>query len=578
MSNYFIFGIGGTGSRVVRSLTMLLAAGVKPFKANDKIFPILIDYDVENGDTKRATECIGTYHNIHAAAFTENIQNQQALNYRFFSAPIMEMKEMSKQCKSGFVMQFGTDNEQPFSQWIAYNQLSGAKKHTLDILSSLYDDSTDVNAELQLNMKVGFKGNPNIGSIVFHSLKDTPEFDDFCSLYKRSNDDKVIIVGSLFGGTGSSGIPEMVQAIRNNPQPEVNNADIAVVMVCPYFKFRGSDEKGTVRSSIFNSKTKAALNFYKASGINEMVNSLYYLGDQQPTTLPYCEGGKNQRNNSHLVDLLGAMSVVHFASTNNSADYTIASRSVGNTNYYKYRMAVDLLEENTTNDNDTNENDRKDTLNFSNFLESELETVFYPLTSFALALRYFHDEIARKTKNVNEADFYTTLELGSCFGNNGVPQTSDTGNKYLNQLRAYCAAMMTFYSEFTHWNEELKDHATHGLNLYDFDSANKINQFICGITLETREKILGFTKENSLLDIEVDITELISDAWKELKKLKFAGLDSNDKAFLLDDVLTKGCRQIFNADKPDKSVKRRRVLDSKLIDKKMKAAGTTTTN
>lgn len=48
MSKIFIFGIGGTGSRVLRSLTMILATGVK-FGA-DEIVPIIIDPDAANAD------------------------------------------------------------------------------------------------------------------------------------------------------------------------------------------------------------------------------------------------------------------------------------------------------------------------------------------------------------------------------------------------------------------------------------------------------------------------------------------------------------------------------------------------
>ena len=51
MSKIFIFGIGGTGSRVLRSLTMILATGVK-FGA-DEIVPIIIDPDAANADLTR---------------------------------------------------------------------------------------------------------------------------------------------------------------------------------------------------------------------------------------------------------------------------------------------------------------------------------------------------------------------------------------------------------------------------------------------------------------------------------------------------------------------------------------------
>ena len=48
MSKIYIFAIGGTGSRVLKSLTMLLAAGVKTNAS--EIVPIIIDPDAACGD------------------------------------------------------------------------------------------------------------------------------------------------------------------------------------------------------------------------------------------------------------------------------------------------------------------------------------------------------------------------------------------------------------------------------------------------------------------------------------------------------------------------------------------------
>lgn len=50
MSRLFLFAIGGTGARVVRSLTMMLASGVDGLDSSTEIVPIIIDYDLSNGD------------------------------------------------------------------------------------------------------------------------------------------------------------------------------------------------------------------------------------------------------------------------------------------------------------------------------------------------------------------------------------------------------------------------------------------------------------------------------------------------------------------------------------------------
>jgi hypothetical protein len=51
-SKLFIFAIGGTGSRVVKALTMLLASGVE-LKNTSEVIPIIVDPHKSNDDLKR---------------------------------------------------------------------------------------------------------------------------------------------------------------------------------------------------------------------------------------------------------------------------------------------------------------------------------------------------------------------------------------------------------------------------------------------------------------------------------------------------------------------------------------------
>ena len=48
MGKLYVFAIGGTGSRVLRSLTMLLASGCKT--ESSEIVPIIIDPDASAAD------------------------------------------------------------------------------------------------------------------------------------------------------------------------------------------------------------------------------------------------------------------------------------------------------------------------------------------------------------------------------------------------------------------------------------------------------------------------------------------------------------------------------------------------
>ena len=58
MSKLYVFAIGGSGSRVLRSLTMLLSSGVH---TNYEIVPMIVDPDQSNGDLVRTVDVMRSY-------------------------------------------------------------------------------------------------------------------------------------------------------------------------------------------------------------------------------------------------------------------------------------------------------------------------------------------------------------------------------------------------------------------------------------------------------------------------------------------------------------------------------------
>ena len=64
MAKLYVFGIGGTGSRVLRSFTFLLGAGVK-VKGFNEVVPIIIDADSTSGDKTDTVELMQRYVKIH---------------------------------------------------------------------------------------------------------------------------------------------------------------------------------------------------------------------------------------------------------------------------------------------------------------------------------------------------------------------------------------------------------------------------------------------------------------------------------------------------------------------------------
>lgn len=64
MSKLYVFGIGGTGSRVLKALTMLLSSGVEC--AADTIVPIIIDPDDSAADKTRAVAAMNRYMSVRS--------------------------------------------------------------------------------------------------------------------------------------------------------------------------------------------------------------------------------------------------------------------------------------------------------------------------------------------------------------------------------------------------------------------------------------------------------------------------------------------------------------------------------
>lgn len=311
----FVFAIGGTGARVLRSLTFLLAAGVKGTSTKKEIIPIIIDYDIDNGDTNRTQEILECYQTIHRNAYSieDEVKN------RLFCTPVSKLKEIANvndenefNQNSKFEVFLGKENTDiTFADHIKMSSLGGPLQPTYDLLRALYDNTPEDSktTELNLNLEKGFKGCPNIGCVVTRSLENSVEIQQF--LNNVNEDDRVFIIGSIFGGTGASGIPMLLDLIRE--REDLSNTPVGILAVAPYFKV-SRDVKSAIDSDTFCAKTKAALDAYDlGKSVNIKADAVYYVGDDKvEESFPNHEGSKEQKNDAHLVEMVGGMCAIHF--------------------------------------------------------------------------------------------------------------------------------------------------------------------------------------------------------------------------------------------------------------------------
>ena len=120
MSKLFVFGIGGTGSRVIKSLTYLLASGVDINVS--KIVPIIIDPDEANGDVNRTITLLNDYCSIRKEI--NNISEKS-----FFQTEIQGISQ-------NFKLNIQNSNKK-FKEFIDYDTLLESNKALVDIINIL---------------------------------------------------------------------------------------------------------------------------------------------------------------------------------------------------------------------------------------------------------------------------------------------------------------------------------------------------------------------------------------------------------------------------------------------------------
>lgn len=315
MARLFVFAIGGTGSRVLKAFTMLLASGIKPNSTSEyEIVPIIIDPHRSNEDLKRTERLMENY---------QAISNEAGINNGFFNTRITTLNNLGttqNKLSKSFTFSLQQVSDSRFKDYIDFNSLDESNKALADILFSgksinKRGDEVDL---LDVEMDIGFVGNPNIGSVVLNQFKDSDEFKEIASNFNA--EDRIFIISSIFGGTGAAGFPTILKNIRNavnneniNGKDFLKNAKIGAITVLPYFNIE-KDNDSPIQKSAFIAKTKSALYYYKDNVTgNNSVNALYYIADDY-SGKPYKNdpGENGQKNDAHFIELLSALSIIDF--------------------------------------------------------------------------------------------------------------------------------------------------------------------------------------------------------------------------------------------------------------------------
>ncbi len=366
MSKLYVFGIGGTGARVLRSLTMLLAAGVDC--GVDTIVPIIIDRDISNKDLSRTKLLIDDYIVVNRCVDVNGTN-------KFFKTKISLL--------GGNLFLQLSDNTQQFDKFIGRSTMSQENKALVDMLFS--------KETLDLDMIEGFQGNPNIGSVVLNQFDNNDIFKAFANDF--IDGDKIFIISSIFGGTGASGFP-LLRKILHTPNVQdakgnslakwglINKAPIGAISVLPYFIVESPPEGSLVNSDTYIDKTKAALSYYKNE--DKKIDTFYYIGDTLTSTYEHHKGGNEQMNNAHFVELAAALAILDFVNhdTQNENFHRDEDNNIIETTYKEFGIKTNLPE-----------------FTFDNLTDKTRRLIVNPLSRFMLFAKYMGYGVVEKDQN-----------------------------------------------------------------------------------------------------------------------------------------------------------------------------------
>lgn len=314
MNNLYVLAIGGSGERILRSLTMALATGVD-LNAS-KVIPVIVDNDAESSALLECKSLIRAYRD-------PEYPGVRAL-YSEISPDIPSFCKVD--IADPIILDVSGGNIGNLKNVIGCPASQGEQDPNDKAIKSILAERELLFTESELDMplNVGFVGCPNIGSVVMNSMSLTDA--RFNTVMAAGPKDGVIVVGSLFGGTGAAGIPLIVNKLLQNEATK-DKPQIGVVAMLPYFQIEEQDGHDNeemasydVKSDIFDLKTRAALMYYDKH-MSKQVDYMYYVGDDNQPIFKKSIGGKTQENPAQLCDLMAAMAIVDF-SYNSRTDKT----------------------------------------------------------------------------------------------------------------------------------------------------------------------------------------------------------------------------------------------------------------
>lgn len=350
--NKYVIASGGTGIMCVRSLIFMLAARyINPQKEMDgKVYIRLVDMDKGSDAKKECVDLIERYERLRRCV---NRGADGGMKLPQIVLESWDFTDAVRRCADHNRVRL--DPQSP----ITLRKLFETDGQPLDAHTDRLMKTFFTAAEMDEELDKGFYGHPNIGAMVFNYVRDDFLQAEIRTVDEATKQDVVIpsafmtelkndlrrataqekvplyLYGSLFGGTGASVIPNLIDVLQSIPAEgtaPLNGAPaqpwgterlrIGAAMLMPYFRLpRASEQEAAHKlrpdSDKFDCQTKEALKYYDEFEIVQKLDSLLLLGQQQRdvTSEIYARGGK-QYQHFHVILLVAAAAGMRFLCDN----------------------------------------------------------------------------------------------------------------------------------------------------------------------------------------------------------------------------------------------------------------------
>ena len=311
MKKVFVFCIGGTGERVMKSITMLMASGMDT--CGYTVIPIIIDPHLGLDEKKNLQTLIDSYIAIRNGSTVDGKGPDG-----FFGTDMEWIGTLDSQTNNTN-KEAGEDRS--YAEFLNVGNLNVTSINNY-FIQTLY--STE---NLNSKLSVGFRGNPNVGTVVLQEMLTGASWFDLLKT-NCGPDDRVFIISSIFGGTGASGYPLLERKILSTIDSDIlRDVFMGAVTVLPYYGLTDPKKNNSeIDSGNFMTKAKAALTYYEHTVKSDL---LYYVGE---TTLQdnHENNEQTQPDDANFIELVAATALFDFLQRSKPKERQYLTRAIEN--------------------------------------------------------------------------------------------------------------------------------------------------------------------------------------------------------------------------------------------------------